>query len=431
MVKKTTFLTLVFIAGATAEEHKLTLRQAVELALKQNPDLTLARLDEQKAHAAIAVSRDAFSPKVYGGSGLAYTSGFPSSIEGSSPSIFQLRTDMALYNRPQSYQVARARENARGAVIGSQAKAEEVAYQTADLFLNAVQEAQSVTSARMEVEILDRMHEGVQTLVGEGRELPVAEKQSALNTAKARQRAEVLQGDLDYSEESLAVVLGFPPGDRVKAAAGEASGGAAWSEHLPESEDEAVDRAMANSKEIQQLESQLVAKGFEVRAQKASRLPQIDVVAQYALFARYNYQDYFRTFQRNNGQLGVSIKIPLLVGSAPSGLAAQAETEIAKLRIQMGNTRGRVTVDAKKYYQDMKRAEGGRTVSKLDLEVAREQLSVLLAQLDEGRVPRSRVDEERYAEQEKWLAFYESEHALERARLNLLRRTGALQTALR
>jgi outer membrane protein TolC len=160
-------------------------------------------------------------------------------------------------------------------------------------------------------------------------------------------------------------------------------------------------------------------------------LPQIDVVAQYALFARYNYQDYFRTFQRNNGQLGVSIKIPLLVGSAPSGLAAQAETEIAKLRTEMGNTRGRVTLDAKKYYQDMKRAEGGRTVSKLDLEVAREQLSVLLAQLDEGRVPRTRVDEARYTEQEKWLGFYESEHTLERARLNLLRRTGALQTALR
>ena len=430
-MNKTTTLALICIVCAAAEEHTLTLREAVELALKQNPDITLARLDEQKAREAIRISRDIFAPKVYAGSGLAWTSGYPASIDGSPPSIVQIRTDMALYNRPQTFQVAQARENARGASIGSQAKSDEVAYQTASLFLDAVEAGQSMHSAQMEVDILERVHEAVQSLLTEGRELPVAEKRAALNAAKAKQRALNLRADLDNAEDTLALVLGFAPGERVKPSANDANGTVAWGEHLPASEDAAAETALASSKEIQQLESQIAAKGFEVRSQHASRLPQIDLVAQYSLFAKYNYQDFFRTFQRNNGQLGVSIKIPVLVGSAPAGIAAQAATEVEKLRTQLRSTRGKVIADARKYYQDVARAESGRTVSKLDLEVAREQLSVLLAQVDEGRATGQKVDEARYAEQEKWLAFYESAHTVERARLNLLRRTGALLAALR
>ena len=41
---------------------------------------------------------------------------------------------MAIFNRPKSYQVASARETARGSQFGAQAKAEDVAYQAADLF---------------------------------------------------------------------------------------------------------------------------------------------------------------------------------------------------------------------------------------------------------------------------------------------------------
>ncbi len=63
--------------GLRAETHSLTLRQAVELALKQNPDIVLARLDEEKARQGIRVARDPFSPRVTVGSGLAYSDGFP------------------------------------------------------------------------------------------------------------------------------------------------------------------------------------------------------------------------------------------------------------------------------------------------------------------------------------------------------------------
>src|SRR5580698_3329569 len=146
-------LLLVFSAvAALAETHPLTLRQAVEIALKESPDLVLARLDEQKAQAGIRIAKDPFVPKVYAGSGDAATWGYPSSIEGSAPAIVQLKTDMSLFNRPKSYDLARAKETARGAAIGVQSKNDEVAFQTASLFLDVLQMARSAQSLRLEVE---------------------------------------------------------------------------------------------------------------------------------------------------------------------------------------------------------------------------------------------------------------------------------------
>src|SRR5579871_1761626 len=169
---KTTLL-FVFSAGVVlAEVHPLTLAQAVDIALKQSPDLVLARLDEQKAQYGIRVAKDPFVPKIYAGSGAAKTWGYPSSIEGAAPSIIQARTDMSLFNRPKSYELARARENARGAGISVQSKSDDVVYQTASLFLDAQQMARSVASLKLEVEGLERTSDAIKVRVEEGRELP-------------------------------------------------------------------------------------------------------------------------------------------------------------------------------------------------------------------------------------------------------------------
>ncbi len=425
MFKQTLLLALA--AGVTfAEVHPLTLRQAVAIALKENADLVLARLDETKAQAAVRVAKDPFAPKVYAGSGLAKTYGYPSSIEGAAPSIIQARTDMALFNRPKSFELARVRENARGAAMGVQAKSDEVVYQTASLFLDAQQMARSVQSLSLEVEGLDRVSQAVKLRVDEGREIPLENKRVAADLARARQRADSLTDDLDYVEASLAVVLGYTAGDRVQPVDGDAQ-----SPELPDSEQTARELAFQNNREIRRLESQMQAKGFELREYQASRLPIIDVVAQYSLFAKSNYQDFFTHFQRNNAELGVSIQIPVLTGSAPKGLASQAQSEILQLRTQINQARNRIELDTHKHFQDLQKAQSAQEVARLDLDYAREQVSVLLSLLGEGRATQQKLDDARLNEQEKWIAFYDSQHTVEKARLNLLRETGTLAAALR
>jgi outer membrane protein len=413
-------------AVAFAEVHTLTLRQAVETALQQNPDLVLSRLDQQKAQAAIRVAKDPFVPKVYAGSGLAKPWGYPLSIDGAAPSIIQTRTDMTLFNRPKTFELARVREVARGAEIDTQSKGDQIAYQTATLFLDAEQMDRSQQSLQLEVESLQRVSSAVSVQVEEGRQLPIEIKRAAVDLARAKQRLMGLTDDLDYAEASLAVVLGYPAADRVQPLADER---AAF--EVPESQQAAVDQALANSNEIRKIESQLQAKGFEVKENKAVRLPVVNLVAQYALFTKSDYEYFFTRFQRNNGELGVGIQIPLLTGSASKGLAAQAETDILELRTQMNQVRNRIQLDTQKSYQEMQKAVSAQEVARLDLDYTRDQVSVLLAQLGEGRATQQQVDNARLAEQEKWIAFYDAQHALENARVDLLRQTGALVAALR
>jgi outer membrane protein len=425
-VLKHILLLCVSAAAAFAEVHPLTLRQAVELALKENPDLVLSRLDQQKAEAAIRVAKDPFVPKLYAGSGLAKVWGYPTSIEGAAPAIVQTRTDMALYNRVKTYELARVRETARGAEIDTQSKSDQVAYQTATLFLDTQQMDRSRQSLQLEIESLQRVSSAVGVQVEEGRQLPIENKRVAVDVARAGQRLTALSGDLDYSEASLAVVLGYSATDRIQPVDEER---AAF--EVPASEQAASELALQNNKDIRKIESQLQAKGFEVKEAGAARLPVVDVVAQYALLAKSNYENFFTRFQRNNGELGVSIQIPLLTGSAAKGLTAQAETDVLELRTQMVQLRNRIQLDTQKSYRELQKATSAQEVARLDLDYTREQVSVLLSQLGEGRATQQQVDNARLAEQEKWIAFYDAQHAVENARLDLLRQTGTLMAALR
>jgi outer membrane protein TolC len=417
----------VMAAGAAGEERTLTLREAVDLALKQNPDLALARLAEGKAEQGVRLARDPFIPKVAAGSGLAYSNGIPLSVAGSTPSIFQAQAVQYVFNRRQSHLISQARENARGATLDTAAKREEAAHRAATLYLEAERAAKVAQMARRQVESLTRVADVMRARVSEGRELPIEAKRADLRVAQARQRAEALDVERANAEGALTAALGLNADDRIRVTVEERP-----APQLPESEQAAVSAALDNSKEVKRLESALVAKGFEIKAERAGRLPQLDLVAQYALLGKFNnYEDFFRKFQRHNGQLGVSFQIPLFAGPGVDARAAQAEGDAARLRIELQGTRNRISLDAQRLYREVRQAETTREVAKLDLDVAREQVSVLLAQMEEGRAPLRQVEEARFTEDEKWIAFVDSNYALEAARLNLLKQTGELLAALR
>src|SRR5437879_6147567 len=204
--------------AASAEVRTMTLRQALDLALAQSPELMLARLDQQKARDQVVIAHDPFTPKVFAGSGAAWTTGFPNSIEGNAPSIFQAKTVMALYDRPQSYQVAQANEGIRAAEIDTARRQEEVVYRVASLFLQAEQSSLSLSAAQRQAENLVRVRELVEARVAEGRELTLESKKANLGVLKARQSVDALSLDVINAETALALALGLGPDDRVRAA---------------------------------------------------------------------------------------------------------------------------------------------------------------------------------------------------------------------
>ncbi len=419
---------ILFGAGllARAEVHSLTMQQALDLAAHQNPDITLARLDERRSQDDVRIAKDPFLPKVFGGSGLAYTYGYPNSIEGNAPALIEVKTNEALFNRPDNYKLAAARELSRGTEFGAQAKEEDVAYQTADLFLTASQTEHEVDTMTQQIPSLQKVVDIMNVSVAEGTELPVEQKRAAVNLALSRERMEAAKLDADYYEMMLAIVLGYPATDRVKPIDKEVP-----ALTTPATETEASDFALKNSRELRQMQSNVLAKQLDLRAYKSQWMPQIDLVAQYALFAKQNYQQYFQKFQRNNAQLGASITIPLLLGSAGRAQADQAVVDLSRMRIQMDQIRNRIISDTRRSYEQWQKAVSIRDLSRLQLDLARESLTVLLAQNGEGRVPLRQVEQARLDESDRWIALYEAETQVTRTKLAILRQMGTLLASVR
>lgn len=416
-----------FIPFLHAETITVTMKQAVNIALQQNPDIALARIDELKAELSVRVMKDPFSPKVNAGSGAAYTNGYPLSVEGSGPSIVQAVASQFLYNKRQSYLVAQARENARGAEIATGSKSDEVAYRVVSLYLDADRARRLSDAASREVEELIKISKAVAARVEEGKELPVENTRANVNILKARQRLSSLIDDQDMAERQLAVALGRSPEDLVRAADADRP-----APPTPATEAAALETALASNKDIRKLESAMMAKGLEIKSDHAARYPRVDLIAQYALFASYNhYSQYFRQFQPNNGEIGVSIQVPIMPGPGVKAQAALAEEEIAHMRIEKKQLQDRITLDLHSAYLDVEKARTARELAQADLQLAREQLSIVLAQAGEGRVAMRQVEEAHFAEDEKWIAFYDADASVERAQFNVLRQTGQIIAALR
>jgi outer membrane protein len=417
---------LVFAISAVSEVRTLTLRQALAIALEKGPDVLIARLDQQKARDQILIAKDPFVPKVTGGAGLAWSAGYPIAIDGNPPSIFEARTQMSLFDRGQSFQIAQAKESLRGAGIDVVKKQEEAAYRVASLFLDAEQAAHSLDAAQKEVDSLTKVRELIGARVTEGRELPLESKRANVNVLKAKHNVDALAANLIAAETSLAQILGLPADDRVRAAQEERTPVA-----LPVSEDASIEEALEHSPELRRLESNMQVKMLEIKGYHAARLPKVAVVAQDNIFAKYNYANYNVTFRRNNPELGVSVEIPLLVGRTSQAYAKQAESDVAKTRVEVAQTRSRITADLRRAYQDVKSADDSRELARADLDLTREELNVDLSQYEEGKLPLARVEALRAVENEKFLVYYVSQQNAERARLNVLRMTGTLVATLK
>lgn len=417
----------LFALCAAAEVRTLTLRDALDIALKQNPDVVLARLDQQRARAQVTIAKDAFVPKAFAGSGAAYNNGFPMSIDGSAPAILQARTPFAIFNRPQSYVAAQASEVVRGLEFDIGLRQDEVAYRVASLFFDADQAARSLAAVERQLDSLTRVRDLTGVRVSEGRELPIESSKADLKVQQAQQRQATLADLIADAETSLAQVLGFDPGDRVQPAQEERR-----VTSQIDSEERAIQQALESSREIRKLESNLQAKNLEIKSYKAERLPKVNFVGQYSLLTKYNnYEKFFGAFQRHNFQVGASFEIPLFIGRTASAAVVQAQVDIDKIRTEIGRTRTRITADLQRGYRDIRRTESAQRLARADLDLARDQLTLDLTRYDEGQVTMAQVEASRAAEQEKWIVYYDTQHGLEVARLTVLRQTGTLVAALR
>lgn len=420
-------LLLWLLLAITAAAEPLTLKQAVARAMENSPELRVSLAQQEKAHQAYREARAQFIPNLVAGSGLAATRGFPLSIEGAAPSLFQVSSTSLILNLPQKHAIAESRQMWRAAESAGAARREEVVWKTAAAYLELNKVQRSMEFARREVESAARIEQAVAQRVREGREIPLELTRARLAGARQRQRVAALEGQAAVLETMLQGLTGIPATQSI-----ETVDDSAPALHTPASVEAALQSALDSQQELKRLALEVAAREARLRSERAQRWPQFDLVAQYAVLSRANnYDRFFRDFERHNAQLGMALRFTVFDGKRLEARVGQAEAELITARAALAAARNDVTLEVSRLFRQVRQYEAAREVAKLELDLARESLSVALARFEEGRIASHDLEQARAEESARWIGFLDANFDLERARLDLLRQTGNLTAALR
>jgi len=418
---------LLLLPIAVASAEPLTLKQAVARALEHSPDLKVALAQEDHAQFAYREARAQFVPNLVVGSGLAATRGFPLSIEGAAPSLFQVNSTAMVLNLPQKHAITESRQMWQAASSAADGRREEIAWKTATAYLDLHRSRRALEYARREVESAARIEQAMAEQVREGREIPLELTKARLATARHRQQVAALEGQVAVLEELLRGLTGIPAAQSI-----ETVDGAAPASELPPSAEAAVERALASHPELKRLALEVTAREARVRSEQAQRWPQFDLVAQYAVLSRANnYDRFFRDFERHNAQLGMSLRLNIFDGRRIEARVGQATAEVRQAQAALAAARNNISLEARRLFRVIEQRDAAREVARLELEVARESLNIALARFEEGRISMPELEKARAEESARWIGFLDANLLLESARLDLLRQTGSLLAALR
>ena len=143
-----------------------------------------------------------------------------------------------------------------------------------------------------------------------------------------------------------------------------------------------------------------------------------------------HYTEFFNKFERNNVNFGIQVTVPVYASLASATIAkARADVSVAEVEAKAKRSEVERKVRGQAYL--LHRWEQARTVARLDLDLAQQNLKVLQAQFEQGRVTRSELEQAHLDESDKFRAFFDADFQRQVAELGLLQLTGQIGSVLR
>src|SRR6266478_2732636 len=356
----------------------LTLKRTIELALQNSKEIQVAKIQASVADRASKITRAEFMPNLYAGSGAGYTYGIPETPGGRAPSIFNVTYTEQILNEPLRGQAKEMQEQSKAQKIVFEDVRNSVITRTAMAYLELGKVRHSLELLRKEQESADKILQVTQERQGEGYELPVEVTKAQLTKAQVVQRILQLEGREDELEVFLRYQLGLSEGQAIEVTPEELPGEA------EQEGDNLVAMAMTHNAGLQLAESDVRAKEFRLKGERRGYFPTLELVSIYSVLSQFNnYSQYFRTFKRNNFNAGIDSHIPIFNAHA-------------------------------------------KEVTRLELQLAQENLAVLQAQFAEGKLNLRDVERARLEENEKWMLYLDANFQKQQAQLDLLKTAGQL-----
>ena len=422
------FLTAVAATNVAAQQTpppiSLTLRHALELALQNSNDIKIARIRASIADRAAMISKADFLPNLYVGSGAGYTYGIPETPGGRAPSVFNVTYTEQVFNLPLRGAAKEQEEQAKAQKILLEDARNTVIAGTATGYLELVKVRHSLELLRKENESAEKILGVTQGRANEGFELPMEVTRSQLTKAQVTQKILQLEDRQDELEMYLRSQLGLAPEQQFDLSPDDLPGAA------EQEGANLIAMAMENNTDIRLAQSDIRAKEFRYKGEKGGYWPTLEVVSVYSLLAKFNnYDQFFRTFQRNNYNVGVQVQMPIFSARTKAAVGlADVNLQVAKATFE--NKKSQVSADVRKKTRRLREMDAAKEVARLQLQLAQQNVGALQSQFEEGKTNLRDVERARLEENDRWMAYLDATFQRQQAQVELLRTAGQLDKIL-
>jgi len=398
----------------------LTLKRAIELALQNSRDIQVAKIQAKGADHAAQITRAQFLPNLFAGSGAGYTNGIPETPGGRAPSVFNVTYTEQVFNEPLRGQAKELEEQSRSQKIVLEETRNTVITRTAMAYLELGKVRDSLELLRKEGESAEKILQVTQERQGEGFELPLEVTKAQLTKARVVQRILQLEARQDELEVFLRYQLGFGDSQAFEVTAEDLPGEA------EQEGDNLVAMAMTNNTGLQLAQSDVLGKEFRLKGEKRGYLPTLELVSVYSVLAKFNnYSEFFNHFQRNNFNAGIQLQVPIFSPRIKAAISL-AQVNLDASRAGLVSKKSEVTAEVRQKTRRVREMDAAKEVSRLELQLAQQNVAVLQAQFGEGKLNLREVERARLEENEKWMAYLDAGFQKQQARLELLKTAGQL-----
>jgi outer membrane protein TolC len=380
-----------------------------------------AAADEQKAFASYREVRNAYIPSLTVGAGLGASWGFPLSLAGSAPSLFNVNAQSILFNPAQREFLKAARTEYQASKLQTKDQRDLVIQDTVSTYSELVNWEKRLERLGREEAEANRMEQAVTERLKEGVDSALDLSKAKLTAARVHLRVAQTRGSVDVLRQHLAQLTGVAL-NAIETVA----------ESIPAlpsvgQDDDLAGNAAKTSPAVQLADQRSIASGLRARGEHRAMLPSFDFAAQYALLSKFNnYDVYYNAFQRNNATIGVSIVFPFL-NYSQRARANGADAEALKAKKQAEAVRNQVSEDTLKLQRSVAQLTAARDVADLEYEVAQSGLDAAQGRTAADTATLHELDDARTQAAERYLAAQDAAIELARARIALMRSTGELE----
>jgi outer membrane protein TolC len=412
---------LLFLPASLLAEP-ITLRHAVELALKHANGAAIAAADEQHASASYHELRNSYVPQITAGAGLGWSYGFPLSLEGAAPSLFNINAQSALLHPELRSFMHAAETESAAASLRSKDQRNQIIQETVLSYAELEKWEQRLSRLHEAEPEAQKMQAAVADRVKEGIDSELDGTKARLSEARLRLRIAEAQGAADVLRERLSKLTGLP-----------ATSIETESDSIPTlssapSDVDAPTKAADSSPSVNAAVEHARAQYLRAEGEHRSLLPTIDFAAQYALLSTYNnYDTFYKSFQRNNATIGVSIRFPFFNASQRSRAEA-ADADALKARKQADAARNQVSEETLRLQRSVTQLQAARDVAALEYEIAQKNLEAVHTRMQSSTANLHDLDTAQTQASERFIALQDVAFELERSQVSLMRATGDLET---